>query len=131
MNTPIYSELRVLWHDGQGVIDKEKFDSFYVPVYGPSDKELREIIQEEGSFLISEMQVHDLTRGVDNTCITASWHANQMRAAFEPIVVQHFGQVMDEFVRTAERRWRIEGSMQDELAKYPLAQLVVSLTKKA
>jgi jasmonate O-methyltransferase len=112
------------------VIEKEKFDSFYVPVYGPSDKELREIIQEEGSFSISELQVHDLY-GVDNTSGTASWHANNMRAAFEPIVAQHFGEVMDEFLRTAERRWRTERSMQEEVAKYPRAQLVVSLTKKA
>jgi hypothetical protein len=54
-----------------------------------------------------------------------------MRAAFEPIVAQHFGEVMDEFLRTAERRWRTERSMQEEVAKYPRAQLVVSLTKKA
>jgi jasmonate O-methyltransferase len=113
------------------VIDKAKFDSFYVPVYAPSDEELREIIQEEGSFSISEMQVHDRTLGVDNSPITASWYANQMRAAFEPIVVQHFGEVMDEFVRTAERCWSLEGSLQDELGRYPLAQLAVSLMKKS
>jgi jasmonate O-methyltransferase len=112
------------------VIDKEKFDSFYVPVYGPSDKELREIIQEEGSFSISDLRVHDLY-GVDNTTGTPSWHANNMRAAFEPIVAQHFGEVMDEFVRTAKKHWRTERNMQDEVAKYPSAQLVVSLMKKA
>jgi jasmonate O-methyltransferase len=38
---------------------------------------------------------------------------------------------MDEFVRTAERRWSLEGSLQDELGRYPLAQLAVSLMKKA
>ncbi|KAF7025199.1 hypothetical protein CFC21_037423 [Triticum aestivum] len=115
----------------EGVIDKAKYDSFYVPVYGPSDEELREIIQAEGSFSITEMRVHDFTRGRDNALITASWYANQMRAAFEPIVVHHFGDVMDEFVRTAERRWSVEGSLQDEVTRYPRAQLVASLTKNS
>ncbi|CAM0884783.1 unnamed protein product [Alopecurus aequalis] len=115
----------------EGVIDKEKFDSFYVPVYGPSDEELRVIIQAEGSFSISEMEVHDMTRTVDNACNTASSHAKHMRAAFESIVVQHFGEVMDEFVRIAERCLSLEGSLHGEIARYPLAQLAVSLTKKA
>lgn len=44
-----------------GVIDKAKFDSFCVPVYGPSGEELREIIQEEGSFSIRDMRVYDAT----------------------------------------------------------------------
>jgi jasmonate O-methyltransferase len=110
----------------QGVIDKAKFDSFYVPLYAPSDQELREIIQEEGSFWTKDMLVHDFTIG---SPISASWVANQMRAAFEPIVVQHFGEVMNEFVRTAERRWSREGSLQDEFGRYPSVTLTVSLTK--
>uniref|UniRef100_A0A453G2X2 Jasmonate O-methyltransferase n=1 Tax=Aegilops tauschii subsp. strangulata TaxID=200361 RepID=A0A453G2X2_AEGTS len=44
----------------EGVIDKEKFDSFYGLLYEPSSEELREIIQEEGSFSIREMRAHDL-----------------------------------------------------------------------
>jgi jasmonate O-methyltransferase len=113
------------------VIDRAKFNSFYVPLYGPSDKELREIIQEEGSFSISDMRVHDRSSSLNNPNTTASWVANQLRAAFEPIVVQHFGEVMDEFVRTAEKRWSVEGSLEEELARYPRAQLVVLLAKKA
>jgi hypothetical protein len=38
---------------------------------------------------------------------------------------------MDEFVRTAEKRWSVEGSLEEELARYPRAQLVVLLAKKA
>ena len=56
------------------------------------------------------MRVHDRTSSLNKPDITASWLANQMRAAFEPIVVQHFGEVMDEFVKTADRRWSLEGS---------------------
>uniref|UniRef100_A0A0E0LB62 Jasmonate O-methyltransferase n=1 Tax=Oryza punctata TaxID=4537 RepID=A0A0E0LB62_ORYPU len=120
-----------------GVIDKEKFDSFYIPIYGPSDDELRRIIQEEGSFSIREMLVPELTSGAYSALITKTRVANMLRAAFEPIIVQHFGStgcdgegIMDEFVRTAERRWSLEGSLLDELARNPRGVLLVSLEKK-
>ncbi|PNT62279.1 hypothetical protein BRADI_4g00896v3 [Brachypodium distachyon] len=41
----------------KGIIDKEKFDSFYIPVYGPREQEVREIILEDGSFFIKEMHM--------------------------------------------------------------------------
>ncbi|XBI21871.1 hypothetical protein VPH35_062948 [Triticum aestivum] len=97
----------------EGVVDKAKFDSFYMPIYGPSQRELREIIQEEGSSSITEMRVHDLTSGMDSTFLTPNRVANSMRAALEPIINQHFGssgEVMDEFVRTAEKHLSGQGS---------------------
>uniref|UniRef100_A0A453KNN1 Jasmonate O-methyltransferase n=1 Tax=Aegilops tauschii subsp. strangulata TaxID=200361 RepID=A0A453KNN1_AEGTS len=109
----------------QGVIDKAKFDSFYVPVYGPSGEELREIIQDEGSFSIRDMRVYDATTDMDSMLFIPSSFVNYLRAIFEPIIVEHFGEVMDEFVRIAERRWSLEGSMQDERARNPRAMLAV------
>jgi len=114
----------------EGVIDKAKYDSFYVPMYGPSDQDLREFIQYEGSFLINEMHWHDLLSGFDNALITTSWFANHMRAAYEPIVVQHFGEVMDDFVMTAERHWSKKGSMIDELSRSSIKLIIISLTRK-
>ncbi|KAM0895047.1 hypothetical protein ACQ4PT_024094 [Festuca glaucescens] len=111
----------------EGVIDKTKYDSFYVPVYAPSSEELREIIQEEGSFSIMEMRVHDPRTDMNSALSTPSRFVNLLRALFEPILVQHFGDVMDEFARTAERRWSLEGSLQEERARNPRAMLVVSL----
>uniref|UniRef100_A0ACD5XDV5 Uncharacterized protein n=1 Tax=Avena sativa TaxID=4498 RepID=A0ACD5XDV5_AVESA len=66
----------------EGVIDKAKFDSFYIPAYGPSTKELRVIIEEEGSFSIIEMRVHDPTSGMDNAHLTPNRISNGLRAAF-------------------------------------------------
>lgn len=116
----------------KSVINKEQFESFYIPIYGPSDEELREIIELEGSFSIREMQVHEPLSGSDKMLITPSRIANLLRAGFEPIIVQHFGssgEIMDEFVRTAERRWSEEGSLQQEMARNPRVTLVVSLKK--
>uniref|UniRef100_A0ACD5XFF6 Uncharacterized protein n=1 Tax=Avena sativa TaxID=4498 RepID=A0ACD5XFF6_AVESA len=108
----------------EGVIDKAKYDSFYIPTYSPSSEELREIIQEEGSFSITDLRVHDPRTGVIST---PSRFLNFLRAIFEPVLVQHFGDVMDEFVRTWERRWSLEGSVQEEHSRSHVATLVVSL----
>ncbi|XP_044346072.1 probable jasmonic acid carboxyl methyltransferase 2, partial [Triticum aestivum] len=111
----------------EGVIDKEKFNSFYMPMYGPSNEELKEIIHEEGSFSIREMLVHDFTGGINKELITPAWTANQLRAVFEQILAQHFGDLMDDFVKTSERCWSVEGRLHDELAR--LAMLTVSVSK--
>lgn len=115
------------------MINREKFDTFYIPIYGPSDEELREIIQAEGSFSIREMQVHEPARNVQSSLVSPSKMANLLRAGFEQIIVQHFGssgEIMDEFVRTAEQRWSRQGSLEEELARNPRVMLAVSLKKK-
>ncbi|KAM3335526.1 hypothetical protein ACQJBY_029801 [Aegilops geniculata] len=115
----------------EGAIDKAKFDSFYVPVHGPSGEEVRGIIEEEGSFSIREMRAHDPTTEMNTALSTPRKFVNNLRALFEPIIVQHFGDIMDEFVRTAELHWSLDpdGSLQEERARTSRAMLVVSLAK--
>ena len=52
---------------------------------------------------------------------------NEMRSVFEPIVQQHFGDMMDEFVRIGSRHWSLRGNLKlkDMLAKDTM--VVVSL----
>ncbi|VAI73333.1 unnamed protein product [Triticum turgidum subsp. durum] len=79
------------------------------------------------------MQVNEPTSNVESTLISPNKMASLLRAGFEPIIVQHFGssgEIMDEFVRTAERRWSRQGSLEEELAGNPRVILVVSLKKK-
>lgn len=116
----------------EGVIDKERLDSLYIPVHGPSDEELREIIQEEGSFSVTEMRVHDPISGMDRALLTPNRMVNSLRAAFEPIIVQHFGshgEIMDEFVRTGEKHLSLQRRSQVKHTRNPRVMLVVSLTK--
>uniref|UniRef100_A0A453GJA4 Jasmonate O-methyltransferase n=1 Tax=Aegilops tauschii subsp. strangulata TaxID=200361 RepID=A0A453GJA4_AEGTS len=115
----------------EGVIDKAKFDSFYVPLHGPSIEEVREIIKEEGSFFIKEMRVHDPTAEMNIALSSPSKFVNNLIALFEPIIVQHFGEVMDEFVRAAELHWSldVDGSLREERVRTSRAMLVVSLAK--
>ncbi|EMS54424.1 putative caffeine synthase 2 [Triticum urartu] len=113
----------------EGVIDKAKFDSFYVPLYGPFSEELREIIEAEGSFSIREMRVHDPRTDMTTTLSTPARFVNNLRALFEPIIVQHFGKVMDEFAMAAELYWSLDASLQEERARTSRTMLAVSLTK--
>ncbi|WVZ94582.1 hypothetical protein U9M48_040461 [Paspalum notatum var. saurae] len=86
----------------RGVISREMLDRFYVPMHGPSDVELREIIEDEGSFMLNKIQVHEVEKRV----AAPNMAARVMRAVFEPMIVHHFGlsgDVMDEFVRTLEQ----------------------------
>jgi len=86
------------------LIDNEKLDSFYIPLYGPSEKELREIIEAEGSFSIDKMAVYESLD--QNGIVTPETAARAVRAVMEPIITQHFGpsvDAMDEFLRITEK----------------------------
>ena len=74
------------------------------------------------------MRVYDATTDMDSMLFTPSSFVNYLRAIFEPIIVEHFGEVMDEFVRTAERRWSLDASLlqQDHAG---LAMLTLSVAK--
>ena len=52
------------------MLDKQKLKAFYIPLYSPSEKEVKEIIEEQGSFSINELQVHDSIAGVNKAVIS-------------------------------------------------------------
>ncbi|KAF8779246.1 hypothetical protein HU200_002926 [Digitaria exilis] len=115
-----------------GLIDKEKLDSFYIPAYGPSEKELREIIEAEASFTIVKMAIHEPTICVGRDATTPYTRARGFRAVMEPMILQHFGssaaEVMDEFVTIAERL--IKMSALDEYPNKPRAFVAASLVRR-
>jgi len=86
------------------LLDNEKLDSFYIPFYGPSEKELRDIIEAEGSFSIDKMALHESLD--QNVILAPETAARTVRAVMEPIITQHFGpsaDAMDEFLRITEK----------------------------
>ena len=88
------------------MLDKQKLKAFYIPLYSPSEKEVKEIIEEQGSFSINKLQVHDPIAGVNKAMISPKIKAYALRAAIEPIILDHFGSsedLMDEFTNTAEK----------------------------
>jgi jasmonate O-methyltransferase len=114
------------------MIDNEKLDSFYIPTYGPSEKELREIIEAEGSFSIDEMTLHECVD--QNVIVTPETVVLALRAVLEPIIVQHFGlstDAMDEFTRImVEKLSNNEVSPLDGYPSKLCAFVATSLTRR-
>uniref|UniRef100_A0A0D9WPR5 Uncharacterized protein n=1 Tax=Leersia perrieri TaxID=77586 RepID=A0A0D9WPR5_9ORYZ len=117
----------------QGIIDKEKLDSFYIPLYAPLEKEVNEIIEGEGSFKINKMQMRNPFSGMEDALVGAKMIALAIRAVFESTIVFHFGssdEIMDEFAMTVERNLSSGSGWRAVLAaEYPLVLLCLSLTR--
>ncbi|KAL6603012.1 hypothetical protein ACP70R_043373 [Stipagrostis hirtigluma subsp. patula] len=109
-----------------GLLDKRRLDSFYIPIYGPSEKELRATIETEGSFSINKIAVHEPRIGVGRGATPKSI-ANMIRSTTEPVILQHFGSStdMDEFARIVERLMnsRPLGKCPNRLTPYIAASL--------
>ncbi|XP_022681446.1 jasmonate O-methyltransferase-like [Setaria italica] len=73
----------------RGLVDKQKLKTFYIPLYAPYEKEVKEIIEEQGSFSISKLHVHDSMIGVNKDLINPKTIAYSLRAGFEPIIGDH------------------------------------------
>ncbi|KAF8779248.1 hypothetical protein HU200_002928 [Digitaria exilis] len=117
----------------RGVLDQERLKTFYIPLYAPYENEVKKIIEEQGSFSINKLQVHDSMIGVNKTLISPKMIAYGLRAGFEPIIADHFGlsgEVMDEFIRTAEQHMSPE-FLEKELVKNPRIFLAISLARKS
>ncbi|CAN0919220.1 Salicylate carboxymethyltransferase [Linum grandiflorum] len=86
----------------EGLIDKDKLGSFNIPEYMPSPMEVEAEVKNEGSFVIDQLQVSEVSWDAhdnDEYSNVASDHeatgadsvANCIRAVAEPLMVNHFG----------------------------------------
>ncbi|XP_042004678.1 probable jasmonic acid carboxyl methyltransferase 2 [Salvia splendens] len=126
----------------EGVVEEEKIDSLNAPYYAPSAEEMRNVIEEEGSFVVN--QISALEIGWDGGLVLDNINNNIgldeidesskalkvtkiIRAVVEPMMESHFGaQVMDDLFT------RYHGLLQDYFSKAIAKHinLVVSLTRK-
>ncbi|KAG6743186.1 hypothetical protein NC652_038533 [Populus alba x Populus x berolinensis] len=72
-----------------GVICEEKVDSFNLPLYYSSAKELEEIIKNNGHFCIERMNT--LNHPMMKTKIDVRFAVSQFRAVFQGLLEEHFG----------------------------------------
>lgn len=93
----------------QGLVEEAKLDKFNLPLYAPSTKELKQIIEKEGSFKLLQLETFKLKwdSNMDDNSekeatifdekSKAKYIAGNMRAVQEPILVEHFGEeIMDD-----------------------------------
>ncbi|XP_048129057.1 salicylate carboxymethyltransferase-like [Rhodamnia argentea] len=89
----------------EGLIEEEKLDSFNIPQYMPSPKEVRLEVQKQGSFSMDCLEVSEVNWSVfdsdfDPNVVSEDEGCNLvrcMRAVAEPLLVNHFGEeIIDE-----------------------------------
>ncbi|KAF8036895.1 hypothetical protein BT93_C2580 [Corymbia citriodora subsp. variegata] len=91
--TTIGSEIELLG-SCLGIISKAKVESFNVPIYFPSEKELKQAIGQNGFFHIERIQTLDHPK-MHVTFSTLESRSLYLRAAFEGLLHRHFGDELD------------------------------------
>ncbi|XP_044327858.1 anthranilate O-methyltransferase 3-like [Triticum aestivum] len=85
----------------EGLLEKEKLDSFNLPIYAPSVNEVKEVVAQNGLFNISHIKLfesnwdpHDDSEGgeVQNSEQSGINIAKSLRAVFGPLLAKHFGE---------------------------------------
>ncbi|KAJ7978344.1 Carboxyl methyltransferase [Quillaja saponaria] len=89
----------------EGLVEKEKLDTFNLPYYAETTEEVKKVIETEGSFMLQKLEafnmdwdsyIKNIYSSFDKQ-VMAAMIANNMRSVDEPILASHFGeQVMDD-----------------------------------
>ncbi|XP_045798195.1 probable jasmonic acid carboxyl methyltransferase 1 [Trifolium pratense] len=91
----------------EGLVEEEKLDLFDFPVYYPTVEEVRQLIEEEGSFTLQTLKTfkigwdanlqEDIVDYVVDSKMRGEFIAKYIRAVYEPLLIAEFGEnVMDE-----------------------------------
>nr|UMB49613.1 salicylic acid methyltransferase [Nelumbo sp. SAMT] len=119
----------------EGLIEEEKVDTFNLPLYTPSPSEIKTVIGREGSFNIDRLETFEVhwnpedkpgNNEVDKLR-GANIVARYMRAAAEPLLVDHFGEALMEQVF-----WRIREILANRMSKEETkhTNAIVSVTRR-
>ncbi|XP_048437064.1 3,7-dimethylxanthine N-methyltransferase 1-like [Pyrus x bretschneideri] len=119
----------------EGLIEDEKLDTFDLPYYAPTTKEVEDVIEAEGSLTLQSLEVlkndwDSYIKRADGRLdrkARAAVLATDIRAVGEPILATQFGEAaMDDLFRRFEED--VLDHMDRENCQY--ISLVISLTKK-
>ncbi|EFH47349.1 S-adenosyl-L-methionine:carboxyl methyltransferase family protein, partial [Arabidopsis lyrata subsp. lyrata] len=116
----------------EGLVSPSKVDSFYIPFYDPNEKEVKEVVQKEGSFEIKDLETHGYDLGHCNQdeskrSKSGKNEANYIRAVSEPLLVAHFG---DAITNILFNKFACHVSQHASCRNKTTVSIVVSLTKK-
>ncbi|XP_019180722.1 PREDICTED: salicylate carboxymethyltransferase-like [Ipomoea nil] len=108
----------------KGLVEEEKLNSFNVPMYSPSLKEVKMVVEKEGSFSINVLEGY--TRDFSESLKDGKAISNTVRAMVESLVVSHFGGgIIDQVFNKYEE---MIGECMTEFVKEDFIN-IVSLTK--
>ncbi|KAI3867705.1 hypothetical protein MKW92_016520 [Papaver armeniacum] len=116
----------------EGMIEEEKLMSFNLPQYMPSNEEVKNEIQCEGSFMINQLEAFqvnwDGSHEDDSSEIDSYKAASCIRAVSESLLMSHFGigeEIVDKLFHTYMNI--VANNVPKEKAKF--TNIVMSLTK--
>ncbi|KAI4299834.1 hypothetical protein L6164_033258 [Bauhinia variegata] len=117
----------------EGLVEEEKLDSFNMPSYCATETEVREIIEEEGSFNLERLQItktgwHDYESSVSDINVSANRVAKFLRAVTESLLKEHFG---EEFMDELFLRFKNKVVQTLMVEKVEVTNLVIYITNKA
>ncbi|KAL3729907.1 hypothetical protein ACJRO7_026976 [Eucalyptus globulus] len=118
----------------EGLVEEQKLDSFNIPQYTPSPKEVQGEVQKQGSFSIDCLEASEVNWSIlatdsnSDIVLKDGGHnlARCMRAVAEPLLIDHFGkEIIDEIFK------RYEALLADRMSKEKNAfvNVVISLKK--
>ncbi|KAK3036520.1 hypothetical protein RJ639_030961 [Escallonia herrerae] len=111
-----------------GLVSEDKVDSFNFPKYNPTPQELECLIESNGCFTIVKMEPTVRTPVADGNAPTIQMFMLHLRAAWEPLIKEHFGsEIIDElFVqftkKVAKSSTLLESSFKTILELFVLLQ---------
>ncbi|XP_058740070.1 probable caffeine synthase MTL2 [Vicia villosa] len=120
----------------EGLVEQEKLSMLDLPIYYPTIKEVRQVINEEGSFTLQTLKTfkigwdanlqEDLDEYVLDNKMRGEFIAKYHRAIFEPLLIIEFGEnIVDEiFSRFAKLIAKIM-----ELERLEYTNIVLFMTK--
>ncbi|URE27453.1 SAM dependent carboxyl methyltransferase [Musa troglodytarum] len=76
----------------QEMVDEEKVDTYNVPFYAPSTKEIEDEVGREGSFEIDFIQAYELNTSTGDPHKDARITSMAIRAIQESMITHHFGE---------------------------------------
>ncbi|XP_031372509.1 benzoate carboxyl methyltransferase-like, partial [Punica granatum] len=122
----------------EGLVEAADIDSFNLPLYPPYKHEVRDVVEEEGSFTINRLETFEVNwdpfcHEDDENCLFDKLKSGRnvadcVRSATEPILRSHFGErlMMDDLF---ERYARLVGEhLSVEKTKH--FNIAVSMTRK-
>lgn len=120
----------------EGLIEEEKLDSFNIPHYTPSPKEVRVEVKKKGLFSIDRLEVFDVNWSefepdFDLKVVSEDGGdslARCMRAVAEPLLVDHFG---DEIMDEVFNRYRAQLAAHMSKENPAFVSVIISLKKIA
>ncbi|KAK2637760.1 hypothetical protein Ddye_025555 [Dipteronia dyeriana] len=120
----------------EGLVEATKVDSLNVPIYTPCEEEVREIVENEGSFNLDKMEIVEVNwdpsddpnkeRVVFNKYESGKNVSNGVRAVSEPMLATHFGESIIDILFT---RYAHHVAHHLVVEKTKFINIAVSMTK--